>query len=159
MYTCEAQVQYMYKSDIELDRSRYTYCVAEMPVSDESRLMSQRYSHTTCLTRGRTLGRNWDKRVSLIAIHIHRYYGFYPPPPYTDTSSLRTLKTMPRNLNETVRSWIRLQSDTIKEYLEHRSQSRYFPRPNSCHSMDCAAFLRWCSNVADLRSVGNLWKM
>jgi hypothetical protein len=50
--------------------------------------------------------------------------GFYPPPSpwakvvwnwfvmltlYTETSSMRTLKIMARNLNEIVRSWIRLQ--------------------------------------------------
>ncbi len=32
---------------------------------------------------------------------------------YTETSSLRTLKMMPRNLNEIVRSWIRLQDETL----------------------------------------------
>ncbi len=77
-------------------------------------------------TRGQFLGHNWDKSLKnfLLAIHSHLYYGFTPPPPPPSKSglklvcnvnivygnlSLRTLQIVPRNLNEFVRSWIRLQ--------------------------------------------------
>jgi hypothetical protein len=83
--------------------------------------------------RGRILGRNWDK--SLLAIHSYLVTSTnsYCPPPrtpppssksglklvcnvnivqYMETSCLIFLKLMPRNLNEIVRSWIRLQKRT-----------------------------------------------
>jgi hypothetical protein len=57
-------------------------------------------------------------RVFLLAIQSHLYWWNLLHPPFekkwfetsldTETSSLRTLKIMPRNLNEVVRSWIRL---------------------------------------------------
>jgi hypothetical protein len=59
-------------------------------------------------------------RVFLLAIHSHLHERIPPSPRgkvvwnwfvtlYTETSSLRTLTMMPRNLNEIVCSWIRLQ--------------------------------------------------
>jgi hypothetical protein len=79
------------------------------------------------LSRGWILGRNWDKKkFSSLLFTTTSSNGFYPPPPtppnksglkiacnanvvYTETSSLRTFKIMPRNLNEIVRSLIRIQ--------------------------------------------------
>jgi hypothetical protein len=64
------------------------------------------------ITRGRILRRNWDKSLksfpSCYSQSPLRTNFFPPPPPPEQTSSLRTLKSMPRNLNEIVRSWIRL---------------------------------------------------
>ncbi len=75
---------------------------------------------------GRILGRYWDRSLKnfFLAIHSHFYYKNSPPHPllskgglklvcnvnivYDETSSLRNLNIMPRNLNEIVRSWIRL---------------------------------------------------
>jgi hypothetical protein len=65
------------------------------------------------LARGRILGRNCDKSLKSFAPCYLQYStnGFYlplPPPPrekkYTETSSLRTLKIMPRNLRKVMRS-------------------------------------------------------
>jgi hypothetical protein len=80
--------------------------------------------------RERILRHNWDKSLKSFPPCYSQSplqtYFLYPPPPsppwfetetlYTDTWSLRTLKIMPRNLNEIVCLWIRLLY-TSRTYL------------------------------------------
>ncbi len=81
--------------------------------------------------RGLIHGRNWEKSLNSIP-HCYSQSTVLtdvtPPSPLvwnwfvmltldTETSSLRTLKIMPRNLNEIVRSWMRLQY----KYWTHNS--------------------------------------
>ncbi len=91
--------------------------------------------------RGRILRRNWDKSLrnfppwySLSTLLMD----FTPPPPtleqkwfetglqwkklYTETSSLRTLKIMPKNLNEIVHSWIQFN---FKIFIQLCAYSAY----------------------------------
>ncbi len=54
--------------------------------------------------------------------------------PHTETSSLRTLKIMRRNLNDIVRSWIRFQYSmrcTVRSHLCYRLESTQSPRDNA----------------------------
>ncbi len=93
--------------------------------------------------RGRILGRNWNTSLqSFPPCFSQPPLPKIPPPPPakvawnwfvmwtldTETSSLITLKIMPRNLNGIVRSWIRLQN-------RHWMYSMTHP-PVRCHAKD-----------------------
>ncbi len=80
-------------------------------------------------TRGGLLRRNWDKSLkSFPPCYSPQQTDLTPPPPPQQkcfkTSSLRTPKILPRNLNEIVRSWIRLQQTF--EQKKHKTRCRYF---------------------------------
>ncbi len=93
---------------------------------------------SSALFRGRILGRNWDKSLRSFPPCLFTVTStdeFYPPTPqqklscskladitlYTETSSLRTLKIMPRTLNEIVSSWIHLLDSVHCKEEEYRS--------------------------------------
>ncbi len=78
----------------------------------------------TDYTRVRILGRNWDKSLefSTLLFTVTFTNGLYPPPPsllnkikiglklfHDGSLKSESSEIMPRNLNEIVRSWIRLQ--------------------------------------------------
>ncbi len=91
-----------------------------------------------CVNRDRILVRNWDKALqSFPPCYTQSPLLTDSPSPlgwnwfvmqtlYAGTSSLRTLKIMPRYFNEIVRSWIRLQdestqtTDTLKWDIHRR---------------------------------------
>ncbi len=90
------------------------------------------------MNRGRILGRNWDKSLrsfSLLAILSHLYKRILlPSPPLSKSGflklvcnvnikSMRNLNIMPRNLNEVVRSWIRLKLIIFQTYFNHYTPS------------------------------------
>ncbi len=69
----------------------------------------------------------------------------------TDTSSLRTVKIMPRNLNEIVRSWIRLH-DSLSEFF--REKRKY---PSNKHVYNKLAKGR--SQLALTQNTYTLWTL
>ncbi len=82
--------------------------------------------HENPLCRGRILGRNSDKSLESFCI----WQKNMPPSLWfnyeihTETSSLRTLKIMPRNINKIVSSWIRVLdlsecSRSVTEFLRY----------------------------------------
>ncbi len=50
---------------------------------------------------------------------------------YMETTSLRTLKIMPRNFNEIVRSWIRLQGLWRRDIVSHNAMKCVQERENA----------------------------
>jgi hypothetical protein len=106
-------------------------------------------------TRGRILGRNWDKSLKSFPPCYSQSplpTDFTLPPwakvvwnwfvmetVYMETSSLRTLQIKPRNFNEIVRSWIRLlhlwnwiSTFYNSSFLSH-SPPPSSPPPPVCH--------------------------
>jgi len=117
---------------------------------------------TVHLNWGRILGRNWDKSLkefSPLLFKVISTNEFYSPPPWTkvvwncfvmstsymETSSLRSLKIMPRNLNDIVRSWMRFLVNLLPTYLtdytamnfeESNSKKCLYPIKGTSHHAD-----------------------
>jgi hypothetical protein len=136
LHNCFIVLRYAIRSFSSLSQSCWTacwctdlklkcsLCLSVCYLSTEERMI-QRGPRVPA--RGRILGRNWDKSLNRFPPSYSQsplLTDFTPPPPprdksvwiwflWTETSSLRTLKIMPRNLNEIVCSWIPLQARQI----------------------------------------------